>query len=190
MRKAIRVLKTPVTLLALLALLGYGAVWGYKHATADPTQTAAQCVMQDVGGTLTPERVTVRVLNGGTQGGHAKTTRFYLITAGFVVIYYNNSDREVPTTTIVGNSASDPEVQLLAKYFNGAVTEGDGRADHVVDVIVPTKFQEFAEPPKVSVPVNGPVCLPEITAGAKASSSASPSAGPSATPSSTPTKKK
>ncbi|MCA0297182.1 MAG: LytR C-terminal domain-containing protein [Actinobacteria bacterium] len=187
MRKAIRVLKTPVTMLALLAILGYGAVWGYKNATADSTGPQTTCVMTDVGGTLTPDKVTVRVLNGGTQGGHAKTTRSYLMAFDFKVIYYNNADREVQTTTIVGNSANDPEVQLLAKMFDGAVTEGDGRADHIVDVIVPTKFQEYDNPPRPSIPVSGPVCLPPVTA---SSASPSDSASPSATASSTPTKKK
>lgn len=186
MRKAIRVLKTPVTMLALLAILGYGAVWGYKNATADSTGAQTQCVMTDVGGTLTPDKVTVRVLNGGTQGGHAKTTRSYLQAFDFKVIYYNNSDREVQTTTVVGNAANDPEVQLVAKMFDGAVTEGDGRADHVVDVIVPTKYQEFDNPPRPSVAVTGPVCLPAITtSSASASPSGSASASPTATAKST-----
>jgi hypothetical protein len=177
-------------MLALLAILGYGAMWGYRHATADTSKPDTQCVMQDVGGTLTPNRVTVRVLNGGTQGGHAKTTRGYLMAFDFHVIYYNNSDREVETTTVIGNAATDPEVQLVAKMFNGAVTEGDGRADHVVDVIVPTKYQEFDNPARPSIPVSGPVCLPEITSSSTASATPSGSPTASVTPSTTPSKKK
>jgi hypothetical protein len=188
-RKVIRVLKTPVTMLVLLAILGYGAVWGYKHATLDTSKPEAACVPQDVGGTLTPDKVSLRVLNGGTAGNHAKLTRGFLLQYKFRVLLYNNSQREVTTTTIIGNAADDPEVRLVSMMFDGAVTEGDGRADHVVDVIVPTKYQEKVNPPPPSLPVTGPVCLPAVAA---PTDSASPSASGSASPtaSSTPTKKK
>ena len=187
-RQIVRVLKTPVTLLLLLAILGYGAKWGYDQATKDTSKPDAACVMQDVGDYLTSDKVTVRVLNGGETGGHAKNARFFLISHGFHVTHYNNSDRKVETTTVIGNSADDPEVKLVAQMFDGAVTEGDGRADHVVDVILPTKF-EMLETPPTSIPVDGPVCLPVI---AKATDSASPStsASASSTPTSTTSKKK
>ncbi len=185
MRQVIRVLKTPVTLLLLLAILGYGAYWGLKNATADASTPEAACVVQDVGGTLTSDKVSVRVLNGGEKGGAAKNTRFYLLSFGYHIVSYNNSDREVDKVTIVGNAADDPEVKLVAQAFKApVVTEGDGRADHVVDVIVPTKFELVAAPPK-SIAVTGPVCLPVIT-----SASATDSASPSATPSARPTTKK
>lgn len=188
MRKVIRVLKTPVTLLLLLAILGYGAKWGYDQATKDTSKPDAACVMQDVGDFLTSDKVTVRVLNGGETGGHAKNTRFFLISHGFHVTHYNNSDRKVETTTVIGNSADDPEVKLVAQMFDGAVTEGDGRADHVVDVIVPTPYQDRKNPPEPKVAVTGPVCLPVIT-----TASAEPTeeaVTPTPTPSETPTKKK
>ena len=41
MRQVIRVLKTPVTLIILLAILGYGAVWGYQHATTPDARSSA-----------------------------------------------------------------------------------------------------------------------------------------------------
>lgn len=192
MRKVIRVLKTPVTLFILLGILGYGAYWGYHNATADSDQRAAAvCVVQDVGKTLTPDRVTVRVLNGGETGNHAKNTRGFLISENFHVIGYNNSDEKVTTTTVVGNSADSPEVKLVAQMFRDAETKGDGRADHIVDVIVPTQYQDLSkntDNPVRTVAVDGPVCLPQITADASASPSASDS--PSVSPSATPTKKK
>lgn len=183
-RQVVRALVTPVTMLALLAVVGYGAWWGYKQVTVDTTRPAATCVPTDVGGTLTPEHVTVRVLNGGETGGHAKTTRGFLIAYGFKVVYFNNSDRPVTVTTIVGNAADDPEVLLVQKMFDGAVTEGDGRADHVVDVIVGTKYQELNNPEKPTLPVEGPLCLPAIT---RPSGLASPSATPGSSASATPT---
>lgn len=191
-RKVIRVLKTPVTLLLLLAILGYGAYWGYHQVTLSTDRPDTPCTMQDVGNTLTPDRVTVRVLNGGETGNHAKTTRGFLISENFHVISYNNADEKVETTTVVGNSADGPEVKLVAQMFKDAVTKGDGRVDHIVDVIVPTQYQDLSkntDHPVRTIAVDGPVCLPVV---ATASDSASPSASVSAssTPTSTATKKK
>ena len=54
MRQVIRVIKTPVTLLALLALVVFGGVWGFRNATAAiPARAPDPCVMTDVGGKLT-----------------------------------------------------------------------------------------------------------------------------------------
>ncbi len=179
-RKVIRVLKTPVTLLLLLGMLGYGAYWGYKQVTTNTTRAEATCVEQDVGKELTSDKISVRVLNGGQQGGAAKRTRFVLLSFGYHIVSYGNSDREVSVVTVVGNSADDPEVRLVAEAFTGDVaTEGDGRADHVVDVILPTKFEMLKTRP-TSIAVDGPVCLPAITT--TASESASPTASASATP--------
>ena len=68
MRQAIRVLKTPVTLILLLAILGFGASWGLQHVTMDdaPRQQAA-CVMTDVGTELTPDKVTCGSSTAGTK---------------------------------------------------------------------------------------------------------------------------
>ena len=44
MRQVIRVIKTPVTLIILLAILGYGAMWGFEHATISDTRKAQACV--------------------------------------------------------------------------------------------------------------------------------------------------
>ena len=174
MRQAIRVLKTPVTLILLLAILGFGASWGLQHVTMDdaPRQQAA-CVMTDVGTELTPDKVTVRIFNSGTKPKAASLTRIALNHYDFRVILINNSSRELSRTTIVGNSPDNPEVKLLQQFFVDAAAEGDGRADHVVDVIIHDKTQKVDDP-KASVPVSGPVCLPAITA-----ASASPSATPS-----------
>jgi hypothetical protein len=181
-RQVIRVIKTPVTLIILLAILGYGAAWGYQHATMPDTRKETTCVMTDVGTKLTPDRVTVRVLNGGTSGGLAKLMAGFLRAHGFRVIYYNNSDERVPNTVVVGNSVDDPEVKLMLGFFTGSTARGDGRADHVVDVILGDKDTHI-ENPVASIPVTGPVCLPAIT-------SSTVSATPSPSPSPSPSKKK
>lgn len=182
MRQVIRVLKTPVTLIVLLAILGFGANWGWRTATMDSTsgRTGTVCVPTDVGTELTPPKVTVRIFNAGGVSKGASLTRLYLNAFQFRVTSIGNSDRSLTSTLIVGNSVDDPEVKLLQGFFEGAVAEGDGRADHVVDVIIFDKTKRVAKP-KTSVPVTGPVCLPPIAAA---------STTPSPTPSTTPAKKK
>jgi hypothetical protein len=175
-RQVIRVIKTPVTLIILLAILGYGAMWGYQHVTMPDNRRVETCVMTDVGPNLTPDRVTVRVLNGGETGQLAKLMAGFLRAHGFRVIYYNNSDERVPNTIVVGNSVDDPEVKLMLGFFTGSTARGDGRADHVVDVIMGDKDTHI-ENPVASIPVNGPVCLPPIAASTE---SASPTPKPSA----------
>ena len=181
MRQAIRVLKTPVTLILLLAILGFGASWGIQHATMDDksARAAANCVLTDVGGTLTPDKVTVRVFNGGTNNGLAKRTALYQRAWGFPAPYFNSSDRKVTKTTVIGHAEDDPEVRLVQQFFKDSVTEGDGREDHIVDVILGDKDTQIKEPkePVATLAVDGPVCLPTITA-------------PTTSPSASPTKKK
>lgn len=180
MRQVIRVIKTPVTLIILLAMLGYGAMWGYQQVTMPDNRKVETCVMTDVGPKLTPDKVTVRVLNGGEKGGFARVMAGFLRGHGFRVIYYNNAKDRVLNTTVVGNSVDDPEVQLMLGFFSDSTAKGDGRADHVVDVILGSKDTHI-EAPVASVPVAGPVCLPAI---------ATASESPTVTPSETPTKKK
>ena len=132
--------------------------------------------MTDVGANLTPDKVTVRVLNGGETGGLAKLMAGFLRSHGFRVIYYNNTDERVPNTVVVGNSVDDPEVKLMLGFFTGSTAKGDGRADHVVDVIMGDKNTQI-ENPVTSIPVTGPVCLPAIAASTE---SATPTPTPSA----------
>lgn len=181
MRQIIGFLKTPVTLVLLLLLVGYSAKWGYDHVTMPiPSRAAAPCVPTDVGSKLTPEAVTVRVLNGGTKGGLAKRTSTYLRAYDFRVIRVNNTERRIQETIIVGSSPDDPEVKLLLGFFKGAKAEGDGRTDHVVDVLVGDKFAT-PKKPVTSIPVDGPVCLPAIPASPTPSAAGTPKPTASAT---------
>jgi len=188
--QVIRILKTPVTLIALLALLFGAGYWGYKAVTTDSASAATTCVMTDVGGELTPKSVQVRILNAGAGGGKAKlTANTTLRPYGFTVIRVNNAndDRVVTGTVVIGNAVTDPEVRLVMQFFPGAVAEADGRADHVVDVLIGQGFQTAANPVK-TLKVNGPVCLPPPLTGAASASAASASAA--ASPSPSPTAKK
>lgn len=175
MRQIIRVLKTPVTLILLLAFVGFSAKWGYERATAPiPPRPPEPCVVMEVGDKLTPEYVTIRVLNGGTKGGLAKRTSTYLRAYGFTVTKVNNTERRIMETIIVGNSADDPEVKLLKGFFVDAKVEGDGRVDHVVDVLVGDKYASVKKP-KTSIAVEGgTVCLPALPRSATATPTPTP----------------
>jgi hypothetical protein len=196
---------TPVVMLLALALVGYAAYWGYGMLKTGPGPRAADlCVDTPIpDGELTPEYVTVRVFNGGSTGGLAKRTSNYLIAFGFNSIKVNNTEEEIQQTVVVGNDANDPEVQLVLGFFENAIAKGDGRTDHVVDVLVGNAYKAPDKPKVTSVKVKGPVCLPRIitpSATATATPSASPSqkasakasskASPSAKASKKPAKKK
>ena len=192
--QVIRILKTPVTLIALLALLLGAGYWGYKAVTVENKTAQVQCVMTDVGSELTPKSVQVRSLNAGAGGGKAKlTANTTLRPYGFQVIRVNNADddRVVTGTVVIGNAVSDPEVRLVMQFFPGAVAEGDGRPDHVVDVLIGQGFQT-APKPVTTLKVDGPVCLPPPLTGAASASAASASAStaPSASATPSPTAKK
>ncbi len=185
MREISRYIKTPLTLLVLAAIVVVGGMWGYQNATAQiPPRPPEPCVKTDVGGALTPHQVTVRVLNAGLRGGLAKRVSTSLRSYGFNVIKVNNSDQRLTQTTIVGNAANDPEVILVAGFFKGATTQGDGRVDHVVDVLLGDNFSGYVVKPQKSVPVNGPVCLPALPAPSASPPPASiPTTSPSPSPS-------
>lgn len=187
MRQVIRVIKTPVTLLALLALVVFGGLWGFRNATAAiPPRPPEPCVMTDVGGKLTPQHVTVRTLNAGLRGGLAKRVSTSLRSYGFYILKVNNSAEKLAQTVVVGNSKDSPEVKLVAGFFKDAKTQGDGRVDHVVDVLIGDDFAGYVTNPPKSVSVDGEVCLPALP---QSSASAAPSATPTPTkPKPTPTK--
>ena len=92
---------------------------------------------------------------------------------GFNILKVNNTDQRLTNTVIVGNSASDPEVILVAGFFKNATRQGDGRVDHVVDVLLGDDYAGRLTNPKQSVAVSGPVCLPTIP-GSNASASPTP----------------
>lgn len=181
--QVIRILKTPVTLIALLLILIGGGYWGLKAVSASTAASAATCVQTDVGKALTPDKVTVQVFNGSDTPRLAKDTRNYLLAYHFLVVTYNSTTQVIDHTIVLGNSVDSPEVKLVQQFFPGSVAQADGRATHVVDVLVGGKVIQDANP-KTSFPVDGPVCLPaRTTATASANATGTPA------PSPTPTKK-
>ncbi|MDR1711561.1 MAG: LytR C-terminal domain-containing protein [Propionibacteriaceae bacterium] len=190
MKRIVRMAISAIALFAMLGLVGFGAKWGYEQVTKPVAQAGATpCIMTDVGGAVTPDDVIIRVTNGGETSNLAKLTAIWLRAKEFHVLKYGNSTTKVDVTTVIGASEDDPEVQLVLSYFKTAEAKGDGRVDHIVDVILATNAKTLEgekEQPLSSVKVDGPVCLPKITR----DSDIELTPTPTPTPSPTKTKKK
>ena len=166
-RKMLRMASTPVTLLVLLGLLTAGAFWGYKAVTAKvPGPERPACVTVEMP-ELTTASVTVSVYNAGTKAGLARRVADSLATGGFVIDNIANTDQAVSTILIIGAAEDNPEVQLVAAWFNNPVVQADGRLDHSVDVVVGNDYVEAegmvaGAPTSLQLP-SGEVCLPPPT---------------------------
>ncbi len=160
-----RKIATPVTLICLLAILGYGLVWGYRELTRPPRIAAPQpCVMQ-AATELNASQVKVKVFNGGTVSGRASQIAKQLDMKGFNVAGAANTNENVTGTTIVGSTEVDPAVALVAAFFPESTLKGDGRIDGSIDILVGDNFAGFKHdaPTTIDVPA-GEICLPATSA--------------------------
>ncbi|MGY4718790.1 LytR C-terminal domain-containing protein [Naumannella huperziae] len=167
--RVLRGLKTPLTLLALLALLFVGFRVGYDWLTAPPPPPEVEpCEPQPVtDGQLKAEQVTVRVFNAGGRRGLAAEVTKALQDKGFVVAStsnYEGDDAGRPAgTMIVGAAPDNPEVQLVAGFFRDAEIVGDGRADRSVEIRVGEKYPGFVDDAANRIDYAEPqICLPQL----------------------------
>jgi hypothetical protein len=171
--------RTPLTLLILLAVLGYGAWWGYKTVlTAGNPKGPVTCVTQSAT-VVVPSQVTVRVLNGGTVRGFASDVAKVLRERGYKVAAVGNTEEQIGNVVVVGADVKAPEVLLVASNFAGVTIRSDARPDHSVDVLLGQKVDGFmpAEGFKTSIEVpGGSVCLPSQTPTPSRSGSPTPAA--------------
>jgi hypothetical protein len=180
-RDVIRWLRTPVTLVVLLVVLGYGAWWGYKAVLTVPVSTANACVTQPVA-QLTPDKVTVRVLNGGDLKGYATEIAKALKARGYNIAVVSNTNETITTPVIIGATVDLPAVKLVASNFPAATLRGDNRNDGTVDVLVGEKTDKTmpATGFATAVPVpDGNACLPKsqlVSGSPSPSGSGSPTA--------------
>ncbi|WP_028708780.1 LytR C-terminal domain-containing protein [Propionicicella superfundia] len=175
MRKVFDIVKTPLTLIILLVILVGGFWWGWKQVSAPiPTTPAAPCVTTKLkDNTLHANQVTVRVYNSGSIAGRATKISTELKNKGFKVPTVTNSDDPVEKTTIIGSSADNPEVKLVAGMFKGAQITADGRVDNTVDVVVGDTYGGFNDKGATSIKVSsGVACIPSATPTATASATA------------------
>jgi hypothetical protein len=160
-----RVVRTPVTLVILLAALVYAAYWGYTNVIAPvPPPPPSPCVQQNLPKRqLTTKQVYIKVFNGGDSRGLAANVGRALRTAGFKVTATSNTIEKIDDTVIVGAGERDPEVLLAKSFFKGARVRADGRADHSVDVLVGNKYAGFNKNAKRTLSVKADtLCLPSI----------------------------
>jgi hypothetical protein len=158
-----RVVRTPVTLLILLAVLLYGAWWGYHNIIQPvPAQAPEPCVDQSVArGVLKASQVTVKIYNGGDRKGLAADVGRSLRGKGFHVLLTANTAQKIQKTVIVGAEASDPEVLFVKTFFKDSVVQADKRADHSVDILVGNKYGGFNKAAKNTYNAKSTsVCLP------------------------------
>lgn len=109
--------KTTVTLAVLVALLAFGATWGWSALTQPLPKLAdaPSCTETPVsaGDTVTPEQVTVSVLNAGKRAGLASRTMTELTDQGF----HQGQSGNAPSGTKVGYAqiwTDDPDSPAVA----------------------------------------------------------------------------
>ncbi|SER90192.1 LytR cell envelope-related transcriptional attenuator [Propionibacterium cyclohexanicum] len=151
---------TPVILILLVAVLAFGLWWGWRMLTHPIDRAPNGCVTTSAS-TLTTSQVQVRVLNSGTVRGRAASLAQDLGAKGFPVVSTTNTSTTVDVTTIVGASADDPEVRLVAGFLPGAKALGDGRTSHLVDIVINDSFGGMRQdaPTSIAVPA-GTICVP------------------------------
>ncbi|MDO5084251.1 MAG: LytR C-terminal domain-containing protein [Arachnia propionica] len=156
-----RLIATPFLLLGLLALLVWGAFWGWRNLTAPlPEPEPTPCVTHTTD-LLTPNQVTVRVINGGQTVGLANRIGEALIEAGFRVDKISNTEERIDKVVIIRSGSNNADAAtLVGSHFNDAVIENDARIDGTVDILVGNNFPGQAASPLTEVPVSsGTICL-------------------------------
>jgi hypothetical protein len=158
-----RAVRTPFTLLVLLAVLCYGAWWGYSNVIREvPPAPPAPCVEQKLPkNRLKSSQVTVSVFNGGDKRGLAGDVGRSLRERGFKVQTTTNTLQKVQETVIVGAGTKNPEVLLVKRFFKDAQVKADKRVDGSVDVLVGNRYGGFNKKAKTTYTVKtSKACLP------------------------------
>lgn len=156
--------KTPIILLALLALIFFAARWGYAALTEPPPPPYVEpCVDQPAPDSLVHSKmVTVRVLNASNKRGKAAEVSQQLKRQGFNVTRVGNANANQEKSMIVGFAADSPEVELVSHQFKGFETVGDGRVDHSVEVLIGQDYDAMIGDAPVELKIDGTtVCLPK-----------------------------
>jgi len=165
-RKVWLAIKTPLTMLLLLAFVVVVGAWGYQQTvTPIPKPPPNPCVVQNVGPTFTAKNAYVRLLNGTSTSGLSKNTKLVFGNAGFHVVKAGNFEGSVDKTYIAGADAASPEVLLVRSYFPASTPfQADPVAyrDHVVDIVLGKDFtvKMLSAKPLTSVPLkDGKACI-------------------------------
>ncbi len=163
--RILRAVRTPFTLLILLAVLCYGAWWGYSNVIREvPPTPAVPCVDQNVAkGRLKSSQVVINVYNGGDKRGLAGDVGRALRDRGFRVQTVTDTGENIERTVIVGSGTKNPEVLLVKRFFKDAQVRADpkNKGDGSVDVLVGNDYGGFNKKAKRTYTVKSEtVCLP------------------------------
>ncbi|MEO5651250.1 MAG: LytR C-terminal domain-containing protein [Marmoricola sp.] len=161
---------TGLTLLVLICLLGVGAVYGFKAATAplpgssapSPTCTGVEKNVKTV---LRRSEVQVSVFNGSGRSGLAASTLDAVESAGFIAGNAGNTPKgaKVVTAVVWTTKPDDPAARLVAKAFGNktkiVVTDVD--LGPGIDVLLGKKFSGLnpKAPRKIKLPAPVESCI-------------------------------
>ena len=159
--------KTAITLAVLAAMLAFAASWGWSAFTAPLPELAEAptCVETPVekGDTVTPEQVTVSVLNAGKRAGLASRTMTALADKGFNEGDNGNAPAKTPVdkAQIWTDDPQSPAVALVASWL-GRVRIVQRDIDQVgVVLVVGDKFRTLAKgKPSVTAAKGTTICSP------------------------------
>lgn len=158
-----RLVATPLLLLALLGLLAWGALWGWRNLTAPlpgPEPTPCVTITTDL---VTVADVSVRVYNAGFTSGLANRVSTRLEDAGFTIIRVDNTDERITAGVVIRlNKDNVPAQRLVASYFQDPTMEYDDRVDGTVDILLSSEEPPAGETPlfQVSSRSDGTTCVP------------------------------
>jgi hypothetical protein len=165
-RRRLRV-RTPITLLLLVALLVAAAWYGVKQLRMPDTTTAVVatvCTPQPVvsatpGARVSAADVTVNVYNAGQIAGLADRTAVVLKQRGFTIGAVDNdpTDSNYKGFVLVRAAARNlPGVNLVLAQEKGSVFQkitNPVRTDDTVDMILGARFRALLTPAPTSIPL-------------------------------------
>ncbi len=158
-----RLVATPLLLLALIGLLAWGALWGWRNLTAPlpgPEPTPCVTVSAEL---VTVNDVSVRIYNAGFTSGLANRVSARLEEAGFTIIRVDNTEERITTGVVVRtNEDNQPGVRLVSSYFEEVTLEYDDRVDGTVDILLSSDEPAEGATPlfQVSSGEDGTTCVP------------------------------
>lgn len=169
-----RVLTSAVTMVVLVVMLIFGAVWGWNSLFAplpeEPTvagEPEETCAPQTIGpqSPLRTDQVRVSVYNAGSRSGLAGQTLDALVDRGFLPGDIGNApeDLTVRKVQVWAETRNEPRARLVARQFGKNVKVRVSQEDlgAGVDVVVGDRFRNLVKAPRqIRVQDREEFCIP------------------------------